>query len=54
LTVVIVAVFALASLLFWRASFRRLERLGFEVSWVVDPSPDIDIAVDSEPWHMLT
>lgn len=24
--------------------------MGFEVNWVVEPSPDIDIAVDREPY----
>ena len=49
-TVVIVAAFALTSLLFWSAIFSRLERFGFDVNCVVDPSPEMDIAVDREPW----
>ena len=49
LTVVIVVIFALASLLFCSAIFSRLERLGFDGNCVVELSPDIDIAVDSEP-----
>ena len=48
-TVVTVAVFVLASFVFWRASLRRFERFVFEFNWAEEPRPEIDIAVDREP-----
>lgn len=43
------AAFVFASLLFCSAILRRLDRIGLEVNWVLDPRPDIDIAVEREP-----
>ena len=48
----IMVVFVTASLLFCKAYFRRFERLGFEVSWVVDASPESGNATDRELFHI--
>lgn len=49
-TVVMVAVTDLASMLFCIAIFSRFDRLWLEESCVEAPRPEIDIAVDSDPW----
>lgn len=55
LTVVaVVDLVMIASLLFWRAIFRRFERLGFEVNWVFAPRPDNGIAADRDPYTILS
>lgn len=45
----IVEDFVIASLLLWSATFSRFERFGFEVSCVIGPSDEIDVAVDRDP-----
>ena len=46
--------FVLMSALFCNASLRRFERFGLELNWVEEPSPDIDIAVDNEPYEHIS
>ena len=45
---VVMVVLLTTSLLFCKAYFRRFERLGFEVSWVVGASPESGNAADKE------
>lgn len=40
----------LLSLVFCKASFKRLDRFELLFSWEVDPRPDRDTAVETEPW----
>ena len=53
-TVTVVMVEDFPSLLFCRASFSRLGRLVLEVNWVPEPRPDIDIAVERDPWPSMS
>lgn len=53
-TVVMVAVIDLASMWFCIASFNKFDRLGLEESCVEVPRPEIAIAVDSDPYTLIS
>lgn len=48
-TVVTVVTVVLESFVFCRADFKRFDRFGLDASCVVEPRPEMDIAVESDP-----
>lgn len=49
-TVVTVAAFVLDSFVFCRANFKRFDRFGLDVCCADEPRPEMDIAVESDPY----
>ena len=50
-TVVTDAAFVLDSFVFCSANFNRFDRFGLDASCVVEPRPEMDIAVESDPYR---